>query len=49
MRLGAALALMKLLPKTALSENGAQRCAWWPTPRKAVIQLTARHEHDGTW
>ena len=29
------------LPKTALS--GA---AWWLTPKKAVIQLTARHKSD---
>ena len=38
---GVALALVKPLPKTALS--GA---AWWLTPRKAVIQLSARHKTD---
>jgi addiction module HigA family antidote len=38
---GVALALVKPLPKTALS--GA---AWWLTPRKAVIQLSARHKSD---
>ena len=38
---GVALVLVKPLPKTALS--GA---AWWLSPRKAVIQLTARHKTD---
>ena len=38
---GVALALVQPLPKTALS--GA---AWWLSPRKAVIQLTARHKTD---
>lgn len=38
---GVALALVKPLPKTALS--GA---AWWHSPRKAVIQLSARHKSD---
>lgn len=38
---GVALALVKPLPKTALS--GA---AWWLSPRKAVIQLSARHKTD---
>ncbi|MCY3878901.1 MAG: ImmA/IrrE family metallo-endopeptidase [Rhodobacteraceae bacterium] len=38
---GVALALIQPLPKTALS--GA---AWWLSPRKAVIQLTARHKSD---
>ncbi len=38
---GVALALVQPLPKTALS--GA---AWWLSPRKAVIQLTARHKSD---
>ena len=38
---GVALALVKPLPKTALS--GA---AWWLTPRKAVVQLSARHKTD---
>ncbi len=38
---GIALALVKPFPKTALS--GA---AWWLTPRKAVIQLSARHKTD---
>ena len=38
---GVALALVRPLPKTALS--GA---AWWHSPRKAVIQLTARHKTD---
>ena len=38
---GVALALVQPLPKTALS--GA---AWWLSPRKAVIQLTARHRTD---
>ena len=38
---GVALALVKPLPKTALS--GA---AWWFSPRKAVIQLSARHKTD---
>jgi HTH-type transcriptional regulator / antitoxin HigA len=38
---GVALALVKPLPKTSLS--GA---AWWQSPRKAVIQLSARHKTD---
>ena len=38
---GVALALVKPFPKTALS--GA---AWWLTPRKAVMQLSARHKTD---
>ena len=38
---GVALVLVRPLPKTALS--GA---AWWLSPRKAVIQLTARHKSD---
>ena len=38
---GVVLALVPPLPKTALS--GA---AWWQTPRKAVIQLSARHKTD---
>ena len=38
---GVALALVQPLPKTALS--GA---AWWLSPRRAVIQLTARHRSD---
>lgn len=38
---GVALALVQPFPKTALS--GA---AWWLSPRKAVIQMTARHETD---
>ena len=38
---GVALALVRPLPKTALS--GAAR---WLSPRKAVIQLTARHKSD---
>ena len=38
---GVALALVPPLPKTALS--GAAR---WLSPRKAVIQLTARHKSD---
>lgn len=38
---GVGLALIKPLPKTALS--GA---AWWLAPRKAVIQLSARHKSD---
>ena len=38
---GVALATIKPLPKTALS--GA---AWWFSPRKAVIQLSARHQSD---
>ncbi|MCY3839569.1 MAG: ImmA/IrrE family metallo-endopeptidase [Gammaproteobacteria bacterium] len=42
---GVALVLVQPLPKTALS--GA---AWWLTPRKAVIQLTARHKSvDHLW
>ena len=40
-RAGVALALVRPLPKTALS--GA---AWWLSPRKAVIQLSARHKSD---
>lgn len=38
---GVVLALVKPLPKTALS--GA---AWWHSPRKAVVQLSARHKTD---
>ena len=38
---GVALTAVKLLPRTALS--GA---AWWLSPRKAVIQLSARHRSD---
>ena len=38
---GVALALVPPLPKTALS--GA---AWWLSPKKAVIQLSARHKSD---
>ena len=38
---GVALALTKPFPKTALSD-----AAWWLTPRKAVIQLSARHKTD---
>jgi addiction module HigA family antidote len=38
---GVALALVRPLPKTALS--GA---AWWLSPRRAVIQLSARHKTD---
>ncbi len=38
---GVALVLVPPLPRTALS--GA---AWWLSPRKAVIQLTARHKTD---
>ena len=38
---GVALALVPPLPKTALS--GA---AWWLSPNKAVIQLSARHKSD---
>jgi addiction module HigA family antidote len=38
---GVALALVKRLPKTALS--GA---AWWLSPRKAVILLSERHKSD---
>ena len=38
---GVALNIIKPLPKTALS--GA---SWWLTPRKAVIQLSARHLSD---
>lgn len=38
---GVVLTLVKPLPKTSLS--GA---AWWLTPRKAVIQLSARHMRD---
>ena len=38
---GVALTIIKPLPKTALS--GA---SWWLTPRKAVIQLSARHMSD---
>ena len=38
---GVALTLVEPLPKTALS--GA---AWWFSPRKAVIQLSARHQSD---
>ena len=38
---GVALAVIRPLQKTALS--GA---AWWLSPRKAVIQLSARHKSD---
>ena len=38
---GVALVIIKPLPKTALS--GA---SWWLTPRKAVIQLSARYMSD---
>ncbi len=38
---GVILAFVRPLPKTALS--GA---TWWSTPRKAVIQLSARHKRD---
>ena len=38
---GVVLSVVKPLPKTALS--GA---AWWLSPRKAVIQLSARHMTD---
>ena len=38
---GVALATIRPLPRTALS--GA---AWWLSPRKAVIQLSARHKSD---
>ena len=38
---GVVLALVKPFPKTAIS--GA---AWWLTPRKAVIALSARHKTD---
>jgi len=38
---GVVLSLVRPLPKTALS--GA---AWWQSPRKAVIQLSARHKSD---
>lgn len=38
---GVALAVVKPFPKTALS--GA---AWWISPHKAVIQLSARHKTD---
>ena len=38
---GVALTLVKPLPKTALS--GA---AWWLSPQKTVIQLSARHKTD---
>ena len=42
---GVALVLVQPLPRTALS--GA---AWWLSPRKAVIQLTARHKtNDHLW
>lgn len=40
-RSGVALAVVKPLPGTALS--GA---AWWPTPKKALILLSARHKSD---
>lgn len=40
-RSGVALVLIKPLPKTSLS--GA---AWWVAPRKAVVQLSARHKTD---
>ena len=38
---GVALTIIKPLPKTAI--NGA---SWWLTPRKSVIQLSARHMSD---
>lgn len=38
---GVALVMIRPLPKTALS--GA---AWWPSPGKAVIQLTGRYKSD---
>ncbi len=38
---GVALAIVKPLPRVALS--GA---AWWPSPQKAVIQLSARYKSD---
>ena len=38
---GVALTLVKPLPKTALS--GA---AWWLSPQKTVVQLSARHKTD---
>ena len=38
---GVVLTIVKPLPKTALSG-----VAWWLTPRKAVIQLSARHKKD---
>jgi addiction module HigA family antidote len=42
---GVALALVRALPKTALS--GA---AWWLSPHNAVIQLSARHKtNDHLW
>ena len=40
-RAGVALALVRPFPRTALS--GA---AWWLSPRKAVIELSARHKSD---
>lgn len=40
-RAGVALVLVRPLPRAALS--GA---AWWSSPRKAVIQLSARHRTD---
>ena len=40
-RAGVALALVKPLLKTALSGT-----AWWLSPRKAVILLSARHKSD---
>ena len=40
-RAGVALALVKPLPKTALSGT-----AWWLSPRKAIILLSARHKSD---
>ena len=38
---GVALSLVKPLPKTRLS--GA---AWWPSPHRAIIALSARHKTD---
>ena len=38
---GVALALVKPLPKTALSD-----AAWWLSSKKSVIQLSARHKMD---
>ena len=38
---GVALAVIRPLQKTALSA-----AAWWLSPRKAVIQLSARHKSD---
>ena len=41
LELGVVLALVKPLPRTALSGG-----AWWVSPRKAVIQLSSRHMRD---